>query len=689
MFKRSLIALSALFCLSGLTALNVDARDLFPATSISMSQSPWWDGVNEWMETNLFKPGLAPFSFVYDGKPSKELLKGWDFTQTKKPLDENRTQHILTYVDKKTGLEVRCEAIVFKDHPAVEWVLTFRNTEDRETPIIADIQALDTTLTDQNNEYSLHHPSGAGEGATAQAQDFGPRSRPLPTNSKLKLSPLHGRSSWGEALPFFNIEMSNQGVIVGIGWTGQWFANFTRDSNSLKVRAGMEKTHLKLYPGEEIRTPRMLLLFWQGHRIYGQNLLRRIILAHYWPRDENGNPTNLMFSGGVKGVSEKDAIESARAWAKFGLEYLWIDAHWWDKSGPVTHIGPPDPKRFPNGFSPVSDALKKMGMGLLLWFAPEVPENGLGFYGIDTSKHPEWLLKIPHDNKSLFNFSDENARRWMTDHISDMIQKEGISVFRQDGPYGAEFEWKQPLLWWREQDKPERQGITEIRYIEGLYAFWDELVKKNPGLFIDLCGGGATRLDLEVLSRCTILHRSDYQYGESTGQQSQAYGISLWVPAANTGAGVRLSAAQSIYGFRSAFHNGVSLSGQLVPSLESGDDPPPMPRIIEEFKRIRHLFYGDFYPLTSYSVADDTWIAYQFHKEDLRQGMILAFRRPECITQTANLKLWGLSSDASYEVHFEDSGVKRTFTSKKLGDGFDVTIEDQPGSLLITYRQLP
>ena len=63
-------------------------------------------------------------------------------------------------------------------------------------------------------------------------------------------------------------------------------------------------------------------------------------------------------------------------------------------------------------------------------------------------------------------------------------------------------------------------------------------------------------------------------------------------------------------------------------------------KLIEEYKRVRHLFHGDFYPLTSYSLTDDTWLAYQFHKEDLGQGMVLAFRRPKCIQQTACLKLW-------------------------------------------------
>ena len=112
-------------------------------------------------------------------------------------------------------------------------------------------------------------------------------------------------------------------------------------------------------------------------------------------------------------------------------------------------------------------------------------------------------------------------------------------------------------------------------------------------------------------------------------------------------------------------------------------------RLTQEFKRIRHFFYGDFYPLTRYSVTLETWMAYQFHREDLGQGIVLAFRRPKCDIQTLNVKLWGLSPEASYEVHFEDSGVRRTFKGKELAKGLDLTTEKQPGSLLISYRQIP
>ena len=705
-------------------------------SGVDMSQAACWDDIQQWIETNLSKLGTAPFSFVYDGKISEVFLSDWDFTVTEVPLDEKRTQRILTYTDPQTGLEVRCETTIFKDHPAVEWVLKFKNSGECETPIISDIQALDTTITNEHNEFTLHYGSGVQEGVAAGADDFGPRTRPLPPNSNFGFSPLHGRSSWGESLPFFNIETSKKGIMVGIGWTGQWFANFSRDSQSLGVCAGMELTHLKLYPGEEIRTPRILLLFWQGHRIFGQNLLRRMILAHYHPQRE-GKPLTVPLLASSAGLyneafeaTEQNQVEYASKFAPLEVEYLWMDVGW-HVTVPSTHIGPADPERFPDGLRPVSDALKKMNMGLLVWMAPEYQGGGTWM----ERDHPELFLTLKDEEVAdlppfkILNFGDKRALEMITDYISDLIQKEGIGIYRQDGPIGANLRYPdqrpyphgQPLQWWRDADAPDRQGIMEIRYIEGLYWFWDELLKRNPGLIIDMCGGGATRIDLEAMSRCVYLWRSDHNHPgfEPNDYQSHTYGISQWVPSTSIASGY-----PDTYSFRSSMNNGISVAwnpyqpevtqrwplafpvNQKEPyeleivARNTVDDKErvgyvvnePFPweiaeNLIQEFRRIRHLFQGDFYPLTPYSLDNDVWLAYQLHKEDLCQGMILAFRRPECSTQNCNLKLWGVSSDASYEIHFEDCGRKQVLSGKEMIDGLDIVIESQPGSALITYHQ--
>ena len=61
---------------------------------------------------------------------------------------------------------------------------------------------------------------------------------------------------------------------------------------AVQVRAGMAHTHFTLHPGETVRTPSILTLFWQGERMRGNNLLRRFLLAHHRPHP-NGKPLVL------------------------------------------------------------------------------------------------------------------------------------------------------------------------------------------------------------------------------------------------------------------------------------------------------------------------------------------------------------------------------------------------------------
>ncbi|PUU97480.1 alpha-galactosidase, partial [Acinetobacter baumannii] len=72
----------------------------------------------------------------------------------------------------------------------------------------------------------------------------------------------------------------------------------------------------------------------------------------------------------------------------------------------------------------------------------------------------------------------------------DTLVRNGAAGYREDTglPYAGE-------------DAPDREGIAEIRSVEALYEIWDGYRARIPGLLIDNCGGGGSRVDLETLSR--------------------------------------------------------------------------------------------------------------------------------------------------------------------------------------------
>ena len=195
-------------------------------------------------------------------------------------------QHVI-YSDPAGRLGVRATATIFKDYPAVEWVLHFQNTGSTDTPILENIQALDALLECPEGDPTIHY----AKGATCSMDDFRPLTRVLSGNGRMRLQPGGGRSS-SEFLPFFNIEGKDEGVVVAIGWSGEWAATYSHalPGATFQMQAGMALTHLKLHPGEEIRSPRILTLFWQGDRRRGNNLLRQHILAHHRPTADGNDP---------------------------------------------------------------------------------------------------------------------------------------------------------------------------------------------------------------------------------------------------------------------------------------------------------------------------------------------------------------------------------------------------------------
>ncbi|MCS7224792.1 MAG: alpha-galactosidase [Armatimonadetes bacterium] len=647
-----------------------------------------------WLKMAFAKGVNPPFSFVYDGTSSEALLTKWMYHSKTGPSTDAEKQYLFRYQDPQTGLEVWVEATAFIHFPAVEWVLRFRNNSDTETGLLEDIQSLDITLpVDRSIGVIIRHALGS----SAQRSDFAPVERPIGLGDVFNISPVGGRSSNTTALPFFNLQCGDQGVMVGIGWSGQWSASFVRgEDGAVRIRAGMERTRLRLRKGETIRILRVLLLFWTGtDYLAGHNLLRRFLIAHRVPK-VNNQPVLLPLAGSSSGppdeantATQDNQVELARHFAQYGVEYLWIDAGWFEGRWP-NGVGNWFIRKdgFPAGLRPVSDAVKAFGMkGLVLWFEPERVYQGTW---IDR-EHPDWVIRLPGNPNGLLNLGHPDALRWLTDHLSQMIESEGISVYRHD--FNMD-----PLPFWRAADEPEREGITEIRHIEGLYQLWDELRRRHPHLIIDNCASGGRRLDLETISRSVALWRTDYSYYEPNGYQCHTYGISLYLPTTSTACGY-----PDPYTFRSSLSSGMvlwvpwtpmaphSVYHRFLPWIDwKPEDPVPVERgmrLLNEFRQVRHLFFGDFYPLTPYSTADDVWMAYQFHRDDQKEGMVLAFRRHHCPQESLTIRLRGLEPDKKYLVRFVDQDLTRSFTGKDLSEGLTLSSSTAPSAFLITYRE--
>ena len=657
------------------------------------------------------------FSFVYDGKPSADLLPHWEKSQTTKSLADGKKLRTITYRDPASGLEVSDELTSFPGVSAVERILRIRNSGAHDTPLIENILPLDLQFAATGTGKVVMHYA---RGSMGTIEDYLPIDQQVTSGTELELSHyvLDGDKHVNGQLPFFNLEWPGGGLIGAVGWSGEWSVRVRgEDNRNVSIQAGQQKTHLRLHPGEAIRTPRILLLQWQGNdRLVGHNQLRKLLLAYYVPRIDgktvvppvaNSNAFVYEYQGiekktgqdplevvshlkpgqeneitslandALNWVNEKNQLDFIRGIPPVGLELYWLDAGWFKGAWPFgVGTWDPDPEKFPHGLKPIGEAAHEKGLKFLLWFEP----GRVGPGSAIAAQHPAWVLHRPDEGKlgGLFNFGNPAALQWMIKTLSQRITDWGLDIYRQDSNIC-------PLPFWRTADAPDREGITEIRWVEGLYQLWDELLRQHPKLMIDNANWRITGPDIEVMKRSVgSLTRSETECGgipHPTATQLQTEELSLWVP----------TSAGTVNGFdpytiRSGATNGMGfgldLQASYIPLEEAKDG-------IAEVKSLRPFWLGDYYPLTDIGLDEHSWAGWEFYRPDLKAGFAVLFRRASSEQPTFQARLRGMDPAAHYEVTFAHNyevGEKRTMSGEQLMH-LQAEIPNKAGSLLIRFSQ--
>jgi alpha-galactosidase len=679
--------LSFIAAAASLLLLRSPAQAVSPTTA-ELNQAHAWAAAR-FQGTPAAPDFSPPFSFIYDGKPTSELLSSWKFDHTSKELGPAQTEHTLTWTDPQTGLQIRCAALEYRDFPTVEWTLHFKNTGASPTPILEKIQALDLTLDrGPKGEFLLHHNIGS----PADGSDYGPLETPLPPHATKHLGGAGGRptnSDWS----YFNLQWAGQGLICAVGWPGQWAAEFRRVSTrALHLSAGQELTHFKLLPGEEVRSPLIVLQFWQGDWIRSQNIWRRWMMVHSMPHPGGRLPPPQFVASSSRQYDEMvNANETNQVMfinrylqERLKLDYWWMDAGWYVHHGggwPRVGTWEVDTNRFPHGLRAVADHAHQNGIKILVWFEPERVAADTWL----TQNHPEGILGGAKGG--LLNLGNDQARVWLTDHIDRLLTEQGIDLYRQD--FNMD-----PLEFWRKNDAPDRQGITEIKHLTGYLAYWDELRRRHPNMLIDSCASGGRRNDLETMRRAVPLWRSDYAF-EAIGHQCMTYGVSLWLPFHGTGTVATRNAPY--YGSGPTPVEPYAFWSNVSPSVGFGIDfrvkeldYDALRRLIGQWRQISPNYYGDFYPLTNWSRDDQAWMAWQFDRPETGEGFVQVFRRHNSCYESARFKLRELDANARYLVtNLDPAGSPRKLTGRELIEsGLPVSLNEQPSCLVLTYRKV-
>lgn len=629
-------------------------------------------------------PQSAPESllpaFEYDGKSFDPEI--WRHTWRDKGCNRSEVEFLSPDGRLKFLLDIR----VYDDYDAVYYIPYFISICGIPSGIIADFQALSWRSRTVRNPNLGHGGESSpvflrrNYGTKSNCLDFVARNVPLSSGGcpnmrgehKVVMQADEGRPS-AEWLPFWAADFApDDGVIIGLGWSGAWQAEIELEREGIfRMEAGMLETHFRVEPYETLRNIGVLVCFRNGIGVTeGQNRFRNLLIEHFavrnhWPEERPVLPVVQPVFGGI---STRTHLDFLRMYEKYHYpcELIGIDAGWygygyhadvftltWARETGNWRVN----DAHPNGLRPITDEISRMGAKSYLWteFERACPYTDL------VAEHPEWFVD---DGDLMLNLGNPEALNWLIDFTIHFFHENNLYQMQQDFNFNT-------LSHWRKQDTPERIGVSEMKYIAGLYTYWDALLAAEPAITINHCASGGRRIDLEAVQRGFTFWRSDAQCfpdNDPLQNQIQHFYLSQWYPFHSGGIWVKQNPSDE-YSFFSAAATGISdctfIYHHQVPS-ETEWDYADHARLLREAVRLRPYFLGNYYPLTGEPERRENWCAFQYALPDGSGGILIAFRREESPEADMYFQLRELDPDAEYQVEFYRGNTATSMSGKQL-----------------------
>lgn len=584
-----------------------------------------------------------------------------------------------TSPDARLLLELTCRQ--YPDYPVTEIRPVLKVLSDEPTAIIEDFNSLRLVLPFKGTGIKVRRITGSMTSHTDFCrQDVLLQRRP--GCDRCSMNSHEGRSStW---LPYFGIDLEpTHGYEFAVGWSGTWHADFSLGRDFILETGIGEKTHFRMEPGEVFKMPYVVMYERKGKSAEdGLVEFHRFIISNKSPRDSKGRHFEPLLPLTAGGGNKTDAnmlriLEKSTATFKVPFNTFWVDAGWYGEPHEApqeSNCGPywfqwaglwkPNTVIHPDGnLRRISDAAHAKGMKFLLWFEPERATASAPI----VREHPEYFHRDPanpQDNRFLLDLGCPEAREWVVGEVSRNITESGVDIYRQD--FNID-----PLPVWRGMDAPDRQGAAEIRHINGLYEFWDELHRRFPDMLFESCAGGGRRLDVELMSKAHSYCRDDAHMSNDPEELCQNITLNTTPYIPFTGGETFKVKPFDSYAFLSCMAAGTvftptDFNGMLLSRDPSAAEVEWFTGMLQVADRVRPLFSGDFYALNGDRLdGHDVWCGYQLVRPAEGDGFFIVFRRAECPDDTFFLQLRGIDPGARYLV--EEFGSKpRTMRGREL-----------------------
>ncbi|SKA26978.1 alpha-galactosidase [Enhydrobacter aerosaccus] len=517
--------------------------------------------------------------------------------------------------------------------------------------------------------------------------------RTTPSAGAISLESRTGKTGF-EFQPYVALRTAKATYLCQILWSGNWMLRVEPRETGAVVLGGFNNWRFRhhLRAGESLQLPTVLFGRFEDNLDGATRQLHDYRRAH---RPDPERPMPVQFNSWYPFAGEPSAealVPLIPTVKELGCEVFVVDAGWyrtesgesdadWDQRTGDWRVSR---QRFPRGLRDLSLRCREAGLRFGLWFEPEVisPSSAI------RQSHPEWLHYIDGkppaaDERAVLNLGVPEAWHHVFDRITALIRIIGIDWMKWD------FNTDLGIGGWAPDLPEDLTGQNPlVAHYRGLYRLQDAIRGAFPDLILEMCAGGAGRMDGGILAHAHVNWMSD-QSG-ALRKLAIHFGIQLAHPAVVCndwlidwpGRGDTPDQPPSLVDPRGdlRFRLRVAMLGTFgisapVHRWTRADIATATHHVALYKSRLRAIIqHGDRYALTRSPPPDGNgdWAAQWFAAKDGLSGVLFAFRLAGD-QPTRRFTLRGLHKQRRYHVRL-DSGRQLEMTGEALENGLVITL---------------
>ncbi|SCZ49700.1 alpha-galactosidase [Epibacterium ulvae] len=281
-------------------------------------------------------------------------------------------------------------------------------------------------------------------------------------------------------------------------------------------------SRVEMAAATEFKTAKLYAMFsddgLNGCAVAFQRHLRDRIVQ--WPQADRPRPVHyncweaVYFNHNLPEL--KDIAERA---AKLGAERFVLDDGWFgNRDDDTTSLSDweVDPRKYPDGLTPLIDHVHSLGMSFGIWFEPEMINEDSDIH----RAHPDWALggedQILGRQQKALNMGLPEVRDFLFDRIGAVLRDHDIDYIK----------W----------DHNRVLPMPDAAQTRGSYALIDRLREAFPKVEIESCASGGGRIDFGILERTHRVWLSDSN--DAHERLRMQHNAAIFLPSAVTGSHV-------------------------------------------------------------------------------------------------------------------------------------------------------